>query len=242
MKREKTLSSKKRFTLIELLIVIAIIAILASMLLPAVGKARAKAKSISCLNNLKQIGLGTVNYCNDFNDYLVPYWSLGITEFIGAKNSKYERIGPSVLVIENYLPNGSMFQCPSDQKRAYQNMKIFTGHSTPLTTSVVKISYTIRPWGSASYFKPNKNYTITKLNGRPTYPSMRNNPYAYFSDFFDNWETYKHPQSHTEGHNVWFIDGHACMITEKNLHYSNYNDMGTGYNYYPWKYFETHQP
>src|SRR5579862_4285977 len=70
-----TNATKRGFTLIELLVVIAIIAILAAILFPVFAKVREKARAISCESNLKQIGLGFVQYSQDNDETMMPAYT-----------------------------------------------------------------------------------------------------------------------------------------------------------------------
>ena len=114
--------SKKKFsfTLIELLVVIAIIAILAAMLLPALGKARAKAQTVKCVGNQKQLGAGVAMYAGDSSDCLpqinvkianVP--NLGFVSWKGQILPYTSKTVPAV-TSQNFrqLFSGGVFKCP----------------------------------------------------------------------------------------------------------------------------------
>ena len=109
-------SKAAAFTLIELLVVLAIIAILAALLLPALNKAKEAARSIKCINNLKQIGVAMHLYSNDHDDDLVP------AEFDVGNGAAYQQGWPTALLRLGYIdaPKQSFFAQMPEQESIFK--------------------------------------------------------------------------------------------------------------------------
>lgn len=105
-------NKKIHFTLVECLVVIAIIALLASILLPSLQKAREKGVSMKCNSNQRQYGLAFRMYANDYNDWAVPAIVVGSYWWTCVWDK------------EKYINNPKVFVCPASEKVLY----IYTGY------------------------------------------------------------------------------------------------------------------
>jgi prepilin-type N-terminal cleavage/methylation domain-containing protein/prepilin-type processing-associated H-X9-DG protein len=125
----RTFRSLHGFTLIELLVVIAIIAILAGMLLPALSKAKEKGKQTACLSNMRQIGMATMMYANDHNNFL-PY------------GYAYTWPGQQLLywwqdLLRPYINSEPVYSCPSARPHATWTDRRPPGTPNPLVKDYI---------------------------------------------------------------------------------------------------------
>ncbi len=191
---------RNAFTLIELLVVIAIIAILAAILFPVFAQAREKARSVSCLSNLKQIGTGFLMYTQDYDEAICPPF-IGPT---GPLAQTWDRL------VQPYMKNTQIISCPSDANSPsvdIRNGQIVAGN--------MQRSYTV-PSNMGWEWYPNRQFSVKlaaiQFPAITIYLFERDNctwiggdwNWCSVSDGSNEW-AYRH----NKRSNLMYVDGHA---------------------------------
>ncbi len=181
--------SRRGFTLIELLVVIAIIAILAAILFPVFARAREKARQSSCSSNMKQITLGILQYCQDYDERL--FYHCGMPRPGNKDDGFPEHCWPYCIM--PYIKNTQVFICPS-----------YTG------TFPDSIGLNFRGVDSkklGEFGKPSETMLIMDSTSVVYCPPGQTGSCCTANNGMGRWR-----DSHNEGMNVGWVDGHVKWV------------------------------
>jgi prepilin-type N-terminal cleavage/methylation domain-containing protein/prepilin-type processing-associated H-X9-DG protein len=210
MNTSRIQNARKAFTLIELLVVIAIIAILAAILFPVFGRARENARRSSCQSNLKQVGLGILQYTQDYDEKL-PYGK------ISSSNIPWQQS------IQPYIKSVQLFKCPS----------VATNNNLGNTSPAIPVSYAVNAGGTgltggtrafasdggnsarslSDIENPATTLGVHEFGGAD---AQNQDGGAYMSNLNDldsngQWVDYL-PTGHLQTSNFLFMDGHVKSL------------------------------
>ncbi len=202
MRRGSTSSPQVGFTLIELLVVIAIIAILAAILFPVFARAREKARQTSCLNNLKQLGLGFAQYISDHDD-TIPLWRNAMG---GRPPTNDDVYWYSENTVYPYIRNWQVYACPSRPERwlGYGMNCDYLGYGSSSAKNQRGIKL-------AEVANPSETLLLVDLNSACAYKPARWTAGPSDPDW-SIYLSYKAAACHNGGGNIAWVDGHAKWL------------------------------
>ncbi len=213
-KRFGNLNNQGGFTLIEILVVLAIIILLAALLFPALARARENARRTSCMSNLKQIALSSNMYLQD-NDRRYPPFPKPVEADDGTRGWAWE--------LQAIVKNDAVFQCPSEKYSADETDSegVLLGGFTDYWMNYHleglfegKLQYT----SSIILFGEGKGDAVSYSLPYPTY---------------GNWEPEaEYAQRHFDGSNYAFADGHVKWLKPSQLSLTD-NPTGTNFTFIP---------
>lgn len=229
---------KKGFTLVELLVVISIIALLMSILVPSLARAREQAKRVICTTNLRQIGLANSLYAHDSDDWYVPYYTKSLT--IWFQNPLYVRIMAiskrtddvdTAAAVMLTLPED--YKCPTDRRN--QDDALWDDGVSRIDVSY---GYNITNLLEGNMWKVGQHYghKILQIH-RPSmkiafmdstdYGVYSKYPWflADYTKYWDKWGDVSGPPNnwhtpayrHNEGANIVFFDGHTEYLKKEEI-------------------------
>ncbi len=227
------------FTLIELLVVIAIIGILAAIMFPVFARARENARRASCQSNLKQIGLGLIQYSQDYDEILIADW-YGSDSTLGPGQTLPPGSATGVSykwedAAFPYIKSEQVFNCPSATGDAAVPYTYYRNLTAPRATTQLG-SYTIvHGYGANETNRtPPVSHPLPSINdrvnlARAEVPSttvwVLDGNGQFFAEVYDpdsaNARLFNDVERHLETVNVLYLDGHVKAIKADALQRKN---------------------